>query len=44
MTVRPPRIHPVDSRLRGNDGLSVRERGTEVVLSFMFGHGQVMVL
>ena len=36
--------HPVVSRLRGNDGLSVRERGTEVVLSFVFGHVQVMVL
>ena len=24
--------------------LPSRERGTEVVLSFMFGHGQVMVL
>ena len=50
-----PHLSPLPSRERGNMvGLSCspspliplpsRERGMEVVLSFVFGHGQVMVL
>ena len=40
---------PVDSRLRGNDGrfckgLHQGRGGWRLVLSFMFDHGQVMVL